>query len=103
MSYPLQRFVSMIFGPEDGGRHDFLHILDSWSDDTFDFVRHQVPRIVGVLIIAFVLTRLLRVGARHISDLSKRESLPSAFRAQQIRTISSVVYSVGVFIILFVA
>ena len=35
-------------------------MLDSWGDDTFDFVRHQVPRIVAVLIIAFILTRLLK-------------------------------------------
>ena len=86
----------MFFGPD--GRH----ILNSWSDDAFEFVRHQVPRIVGILIIAFILTRLLKVASRHISNLSRSEALPSAFRAQQIRTISSVVYSVGVFIILFV-
>ncbi len=92
----------MVLGP-DGAKDNFLHILDSWSDDTFDFVRHQVPRIIAVLIIAFILTRLLRVAARHISDLSSKERLPSAFRTQQIRTISSVIYSVGLFIVLFVA
>ena len=92
----------MVLGP-DGAKDNFLHILDSWSDDTFDFVRHQVPRIIAVLIIAFILTRLLRVAARHISDLSSKERLPSALRTQQIRTISSVIYSVGVFIVLFVA
>lgn len=91
-----------MFGP-DGARRDALHILDSWGDDSFEFVRHQVPRIVAVLIIAFILTRLLKAGARHLTALSTRETLPSAFRAQQIRTLSSVIYSVGVFIILFVA
>jgi moderate conductance mechanosensitive channel len=94
--------VGTIFGP-DGAKWNVLHIFDSWSDDTFDFVRHQVPRIVAVLIIAFVLTRLLKAGARHLTALSTRETLPSAFRAQQIRTLSSVIYSVGVFVILFVA
>jgi small conductance mechanosensitive channel len=98
----LQRFAAIVSGP-DGAKDNFLRILDSWSDDTFDFVRHQVPRIIAVLIIAFILARLLRVGARHISDLSSKERLPSALRTQQIRTISSVIYSVGVFIIMFVA
>ncbi len=102
MSSFLQRLAQLMFGP-DGARHNFLGILDSWSDDTFDFVRHQVPRIVAVVIIAFVLTRLLRMATRHINDLSSKESLPSALRRQQIRTISSVIYSVGVFVIIFVA
>jgi len=92
----------MVLGPEDI-RRNALQILDSWSDDAFDFVRHQVPRIVAVLIIAFILTRLLKIAARHVRSLSDREVLPSAFRAQQIRTISSVIYSVGVFVVLFVA
>ena len=91
-----------MFGP-DGANWNLLRILDGWRSDTFEFVRHQVPRIVAVLIIAFILTRLLKAAARHLSGLSTREALPSAFRAQQIRTISSVIYSVGVFIILFVA
>jgi len=78
-------------------------MLNNWSDDTFDFVRHQVPRIIAVLIIAFILTRLLKIAARHLSDLSNSEGLPSAVRAQQLRTLSSVIYSVGVFIIMFVA
>ncbi|HKD85803.1 MAG TPA: mechanosensitive ion channel family protein [Terriglobales bacterium] len=80
-----------------------IQMLNSWSDDTFDFVRHQVPRIIGVLIIAFILTRLLKVASRHLSDLSGSQGLPSALRAQQLRTLSSVIYSVGVFVIMFVA
>jgi small conductance mechanosensitive channel len=80
-----------------------LQMLNNWSDDTFDFVRHQVPRIIAVLIIAFILTRLLRAVARHFSDLSTSQGLPSAVRAQQLRTLSSVIYSFGVFLIMFVA
>src|SRR5208337_4310529 len=87
----------------DGGKHNLLQLLDDWSDDAFEFLRFRVPRIVAVLIIAFILTRLLRKLSRHLSDLSNREGLPSALRAQQLRTLSSVIYSVGVFAILFVA
>jgi len=102
MSSLLQRFTTIVWGPE-GGEHNLLQILNSWSDDSFDFVRHQVPRIIAVLILAFILTRLLKVAARHVSDLSGKEGLPSALRRQQIRTVSGVIYSVGVFLILFVA
>lgn len=78
-------------------------MFNNWGDDSFDFVRHQVPRIIGVLIIAFILTRLLKIATRHLSDLSGSQGLPSAVRAQQLRTLSSVTYSVGVFVIMFVA
>jgi len=78
-------------------------MLNNWGDDTFDFVRHQFPRIIGVFIIAFILTRLLKALSRRLSRLSTSQGLPSAMRSQQLRTISSVVYSVGLFIIIFVA
>jgi len=103
MFFPLlHRLQAVMVGPDRTG-HNLLEMLDSWSDDTFDFVRHQVPRIVAVLIIAFILTRLLRVAARHLSNLSSSQGLPSAVRSQQLRTLSSVIHSVGLFIIMFVA
>jgi len=96
------RLPALFLGPHHA-KENVLQMLNNWSDDTFDFVRHQVPRIIAVLIIAFILTRLLKIAARHLSDLSNSEGLPSAVRAQQLRTLSSVIYSVGVFIIMFVA
>ena len=96
----LDRVANLILG--SGPRHELVQVFDNWSDDAIDFVHHQVPRIIGVLIIAFILTRLLKAVARKVSGLSQQEKLPSAFRAQQIRTISAVIYSVGVFIIIFV-
>ena len=87
----------------NGGKHNLLQLLDDWSDDAFDFLRTRAPRIIAVLIIAFILTRLLRKLSWHLTDLSNREGLPTALRAQQLRTLSSVIYSVGVFAILFLA
>ena len=91
-----------MLGPHHA-KDELLRILDSWSDDTLDFVRHQVPRIVGILIIAFILMRLLKAAARHLGEFSNREVLPSSLRAQQLRTLSGVIHSVGIFIIIFVA
>jgi moderate conductance mechanosensitive channel len=96
------RLQAAVLGPE-GVKDRLLQMLNNWGDDTFDFVRHQFPRIVGVFIIAFILTRLLKALSRRLSRLSTSQGLPSAMRSQQLRTISSVVYSVGLFIIIFVA
>jgi len=85
------------------GRHNILQLLDNWGDDAFDFLRYRVPKIVGVLIIAFILARLLRKLSQHLSDLSSRQGLPTALRSQQLRTLSSVIYSVGMGAILFLA
>lgn len=78
-------------------------LWDQWADDTFEFVRHDVPKILGVLLIAFVLTRLLKLITRRISHISKTGALPSGVRSQQIRTLSGVIYSTGVLIIVFLA
>ena len=99
MLQPLQAMLIFPHRTKEGG----VQMLSDWGDDTVDFVRHQVPRIIGVLIIAFILTRLLKIASRHLAGLSNRTGLPSALRAQQIRTLSSVIYSVGVFIIMFLA
>jgi small-conductance mechanosensitive channel len=98
----LQPSQAMLMFPH-GGRDGVFRMLSGWGDDTFDFVRHQVPRLIAVLIIAFILTRLLKIASRHLAGLSNRQGLPSALRAQQLRTLSSVIYSVGVFVIMFLA
>ena len=68
-SHVTRLLATLGVGPERTG-HNVWEMLNSWGDDTFDFVRHQVPRIVAVFIIAFILTRLLKIAARHLSGLS---------------------------------
>ncbi|MGA3055633.1 MAG: mechanosensitive ion channel family protein [Candidatus Korobacteraceae bacterium] len=99
----LQALQAMLMLSPRTTREGIFQMLSAWGDDAFDFVRHQVPRIIGVLIIAFILTRLLKIASRHLAELSNRAGLPSALRAQQLRTLSSVIYSVGVFVIMFLA
>ena len=79
-----------------------LEVLNDWGDDTFYFLRHQIPRIIAILFVAFVLSRLLKLVAKHFSELGNRQGLPSSVRSQQIRTLSSVIYSIGLFVILFI-
>jgi len=77
-------------------------LLRDWREDTMNFLRHDVPKIVLVILGAYVLTRILRTIARKTADLHIRK-LPAAVRVQQVRTVTSVVTSVGVFVISFVA
>jgi len=66
------------------------------------FLRHDAPKIVLVTVVSFVLIRVLRFITGKVSSLQSRK-LPTGLRAQQVRTLASVLNSIGVLIILFVA
>ena len=81
---------------------NFPVLLREWREDTMNFLHHDVPKIVLVLIASYVLTRLLRSIARKSAEMHIRK-LPSGVSVQQFRTVTSVITSVGVFVISFVA
>lgn len=80
-----------------------VEVLNDWGDDAFGFLHHAAPRILAILLIAFILTRLLRIVSRHVGELASRESQPSSLRSQQFRTLSAVTYSIGIFAIFAIA
>jgi len=77
-------------------------LLRDWREDTMAFLRHDAPKIALVLIGAYILTKILRAIARKSADLHIRKLAPGV-RVQQVRTVTSVVTSVGVFAIFFTA
>src|SRR6266851_461795 len=77
-------------------------LLRDWREDTMTFLRHDAPKILLVLLVAYLLTRMARAVARKTADLHVRK-LPSGVRVQQVRTVASVVTSIAVFVIFFVA
>jgi len=77
-------------------------LLRDWREDTMTFLRHDAPKIVFVLVMAYLLTRMARAVARKTTDLHVRK-LPSGVRVQQVRTVASVVTSIAVVVIFFVA
>jgi moderate conductance mechanosensitive channel len=77
-------------------------LLQDWGEDSRTFLRHDVPKIVLVIVVAFVLARLLRLITNKVASLQAGK-LPSGIRAQQVRTLASVINSIGIFIIVFVA
>jgi len=77
-------------------------LLEDWGEDSRTFLRHDVPKIVLVLVVAFILARLLRLITGKVASLQSGR-LAAGSRAQQVRTLASVINSVGIFIIVFVA
>jgi moderate conductance mechanosensitive channel len=81
---------------------NFPALLRDWREDMMNFLRHDVPKIVLVLVASYLLTRLLRGIARKSADLQVGK-LPAGVRVQQVRTVTTVITSVGIFVIFFVA
>ena len=76
-------------------------LLEGWSEDSRTFLRHDVPKIVLVIIVAIVIAQLLHLITRKIA--SQAGKLPARIRAQQVRTLASVINSIGIFLIVFVS
>jgi small conductance mechanosensitive channel len=77
-------------------------LLLDWRDDSANFLRHDVPKILLIIIGCVILIRLLRATTRGMLALRTRR-LPPGLRTQQIQTLASVIDSIGTFIIVFVA
>jgi moderate conductance mechanosensitive channel len=85
--------------PVEGNLQDLAR---GWREDTRTFLRHDGPKILFVVAVSCLLIWILRSVARKLTALQIRR-LPAGFRAQQVRTLASVITSIGVFIIAFVA
>jgi small conductance mechanosensitive channel len=80
----------------------FYDLWQDWHDDLILFAREKVPKLLALLLVAFILTRLLTIATRKIVELSKRKADHPAIRAQQITTVVGVIRSVGIFTIVLV-
>lgn len=81
----------------------FSNIWHQWHNYLVVWTRDRAPKLLVILVLAFILVRLLGLITRKIVALSERTSAHGAVRSQQVRTVVGVVRSVGVFLIVFVA
>jgi small-conductance mechanosensitive channel len=93
------KFLIVSLIPETG---NFPNLLRDWREDTMIFLRRDMPKIVLVVLASIVVIRLLRTITSRVTELQTRH-LPSGLRAQQIRTLASVINSIGIFVVFFTA
>jgi small conductance mechanosensitive channel len=77
-------------------------LIEHWRADALNFLRVDAPKILIIVVVTFVLLRLLKALTRRLRSLGETKGL-SGLRAQQLRTLSGVVYSAGVFVLVFLA
>ena len=78
-------------------------VWEDWKGDSEQFLRKDVPKIVLVVVVAFVLLKLLRTSTDRLAKFGHRQTIPSGLRSQQLRTLASVLNSVGMALIIFLA
>src|SRR5882757_4370427 len=79
------------------------NILTDWRGDITQWARKDAPKLLVVLILAAILLRLLEVVTRRLEDYSKNQPVTGGLRGQQLRTLSSIIASVGAVLIYFLA
>lgn len=77
-------------------------ILYTWQGDITEWGRHAAPRLIGIIVVAFILLQLLKAATRKLEGFSQKP-LHTGLRAQQLKTLASVIGSVGTVIIFFLA
>lgn len=78
-------------------------LFQDWNQDTINFVRNALPKLLVILIGTIVLIRVLRLITAKVANLTNQERLSTRVRVQQVRTVVSVVNGVGTVLIFFVA
>ncbi len=78
-------------------------VTQRWHADLLEFLRSDAPRILVIVLVAAILIKLLRMVTGRLTKFTRDQQLPSGIRAQQLRTLVSVINGVGLFVILLVA
>jgi len=78
-------------------------VWEEWKTDWENFLRKDVPKILVVLVVAFILVRLLKLTTSKLAKFGRSGALPTGMRAQQLRTLAGVLNSVGIAVIVFLA
>lgn len=83
--------------------HNTHEVWEQWRSDALELLRHDVPRILVILVVTLILLWLLRALTSRLRSLSKRQALPTGIRAQQLNTLAGVLNGFGLFAIVFSA
>src|SRR6476620_4081589 len=79
----------------------FSNIWHYWHNYLVTWTRDRAPKLLVILVLAFIFVRLLGLITRKLVALSEKGPAHGALRTQQVRTITGVIRSVGVFLFVF--
>jgi small-conductance mechanosensitive channel len=77
-------------------------VLDEWIDDSQEFLHTKLPRLIVIAIIAFVLSRLLRLLTFHMARVAEQSGAGPG-RLGEVKTLAGVIRATGLAIIGLIA
>lgn len=84
--------------PDGGGLHNLLH---DWHADLISFVRHDLPKLLFILLLGFALQRLVAFAVRRMQRIADRQ-VGNARRAAQLRTLAAILRATAYGVIGFI-
>jgi moderate conductance mechanosensitive channel len=81
----------------------FSNIWHEWHNYLIAWTRDRAPKLLVILVLAFIFVRLLGLMTWKVIALSEKTPAHGPLRSQQVRTVVGVVRSIGVFLIVFFA
>lgn len=79
----------------------FHELGQSWHTDVVDFVRHDAPKLLVILVLAFVLQRIVKFFVNRMRRIADR--FPGTQRASQLRTMAAILRATCYALIGFIA
>jgi small conductance mechanosensitive channel len=76
-------------------------VLDEWADDGQEFIRLRLPHLLVIAVIAFLLSRLLRLLTFHMIRVAELHSA-SPERVAQVKTLAGIIRTTGIAIIVLI-
>jgi small conductance mechanosensitive channel len=73
-------------------------VIDGWADDAEGFTRNQLPRLLVVALIGFILSRLLALITDRMIHVAEQHAAGPA-RISQVKTLAGVIRTTGLAII----
>ena len=93
--------LPILIAPEPQEEESLRHIWHEWGKDGLNFLHHDVPKILLVVVVGFLLVQFLKIVTGRLVKFSQGQE--AGARAQQLRTVAGVINSVGMFVIVFIA
>ncbi len=73
-------------------------VLEEWQSDGQDFIRTTLPRLVGTIVIALLLNKLLRIITRRMVRVAEMHAAGPG-RVSEVKTLASVIRATGLAVI----
>ena len=100
-----QHFALLSFAtrtaPEAHDAETFHDLGQSWHTDIVDFVRHDAPKLLVILLLAFVLQRVVKFFVNRMRRIA--DAFPGTQRASQLRTMAAILRATCYGLIGFIA